>query len=315
MKYQPILVFAYNRVETLDLLLKSIPMDHGRKVVISIDGARLDGKTQNSFLVRSLCKKFGLKFPDQVEVIDRKDNLGLQSHCILAMTEFFKKYESGIVFDDDIVPTDSFFKYMDHYLGIFDGKGEIKLINGWTPLFLHETNGVCHETKYFVSWGWGTWATFFHQIDFGLKNYQPGSSWWSIGTCAKTPSSLGFRRYWTKRFNRIFSSPSNRSWDWELLFELWRMGGKVLSPSERLVSNLGFDEYAFHPNSGSKRQREMASPSLTINLTSETDILKSNKIEKLYERKMWDLSYQRLFSFLNYRLKFDKYLNKFTKLD
>ena len=300
MESQPILIFAYNRVDTLEKIIGSLPLDGDRQVIVSIDGPKLDGTTRNSFLVRALCEQFRERFPGQVQIIDRKINLGLQDHCIMAMKEFFSQFASGIVLDDDIVPNASFYKYMDYSLDRFDGNCEIKIVNGWTPLFPNETGNRPHTTKYFVSWGWGTWATFFNQVDFGLINYQSSGKWWLQGTLCRTAKSLGFRRYWTKRFEKIVSSSANRSWDWELLFELWRLNGSALSPAERLTSNMGYDDLAYHPNSGSKRQKALARNLEHNNLFNE-EIVSSKHIEKLYERKMWDLSYQRLISMIQFR--------------
>jgi hypothetical protein len=300
-KSQPVLIFAYNRIDTLEKIIDSLPLDADRKVLISIDGPRLDGATKNSFLVRELCEQFRSKFPTQVQVIDREINLGLQDHCVMAMKEFFSRFESGIVLDDDIIPSISFYQYMDYFLNTFDGKGDIKIVNGWTPLFPNETRNRFHTTKYFVSWGWGTWATFFNQVDFGLINYDTDAEWWRQGTLRGAAKSLGFRRYWTRRFEKISSSSANRSWDWELLFELWRLGGKALSPAERLTTNLGYDEFAFHPNSGSKRQKALARH-LELKNLSNVEVICSRQIEKFYERKMWDLSYQRMLSMLQFRI-------------
>jgi hypothetical protein len=299
---QPILIFAYNRIDTLEKIFESLPLHDGREVTISIDGQKYDGMTENGAKVRELSRNLSDKFPNQVKIIDRVSNLGLQVHCVLAMTEFFNEVESGIVLDDDIVPDRKFYEYMDFYLDRFDGNGEIKVVNGWTPLYVHETKGRCHVTKYFVSWGWGTWATVFNQIEFGLVNYKPGSRWWSEGTISNVSKSFGFRAFWSKRFIRIHSSVKDRSWDWEMLFELWRLNGKALSPSERMVSNLGYDEFAFHPNSGSKRQRALVRNLDSREFVYEIKVFNSKRMEKKYERKMWDLGYQRILSAMNYRL-------------
>ena len=68
-----------------------------------------------------------------------------------------------------------------------------------------------------------------------------------------------------------------------------------------MVSNLGYDEFAFHPNFGSKRQRALVRNLASREFVYETKVIDSKKMEKKYERKMWDLGYQRIFSAVNYR--------------
>jgi hypothetical protein len=63
---------------------------------------------------------------------------------------------------------------------------------------------------------------------------------------------------------------------------------------------MGYDDLAYHPNSGSKRQKAFARNLEHNNLFNE-EIVSSKHIEKLYERKMWDLSYQRLISMIQFR--------------
>jgi hypothetical protein len=215
------------------------------------------------------------------------------------MQHFFKVNPAGIVFDDDIIPSQAFFPYMDFSLAHFESDKTVFAINGWTPFLEKEKISSSHLTRYFVSWGWATWSDRFSLIDFDLTNYSR-DIWWKQGTIKELRANLGFRRYWTKRFNLITSDSQNKSWDWEFLSEMWRMNGMCISPPERLVTNIGYDQYASHPNFGSHRQKAFAREEFNpLSLGFEPTY--NLKIDLRYERLMWDLGFQRILSSIRYR--------------
>ncbi len=302
----PVLVFGYNRPISLQNILKQIPMESGRIIWISLDGPRESMTHDNTEEVKRVAELFQALWPDQVKLMIHQRNLGLQTHCITSMKNFFENHEAGIVFDDDIVPTLAFFEYMDCMLDRYQNDPRVFAVNGWTPFLAKDKIKRGHLTRYFVSWGWGTWADRFLKIDFELKNYDP-ETWWQTGTTAKLKKNSGFRLFWNRRFNFITSGPKNRSWDWEFLSEMWRMNGLCISPSERLVTNVGYDIVASHPNSGSVRQKAPARvpPAHDVLIVEPVYNL---ELDLKYERLMWDLGRQRVFSSVRYRFGLIKQL-------
>lgn len=274
-------------------------MGSGRIVWISLDGPTSAMNPDNTDEVRRVAEAFKAQWDGQVKLIVREKNLGLQRNCLTSMAEFFESHEAGIVFDDDIVPTNAFFEYMDFMLEKHEGDKRVFAINGWTPFLPKERIKRAHFTRYFVSWGWATWADRFLKIDFELKSFEP-NAWWKSGTTKHLRKNLGFRVFWRRRFQLITSGPENRSWDWEFLSEMWRMNGLCISPRERLVTNVGYDEVASHPNSGSFRQKAEAREPIEmdfLDIEKEYDM----KLDLKYERLMWDLGRQRALSSLRYR--------------
>lgn len=278
-----------------------IPMEFDRHVIISLDGYVGYEISDDVLRVHEVAKVFLETYPRQVRVITHSRNLGLQEHLVSALRNFFLEYPSGIIFEDDIIPTRQFFTYMDYCLERFEYNSSIFAINGWTPFLQKDHAEFSHITRYFVSWGWGTWANRFALVDFELRQYSK-QNWWKLGTVKGLKSNLGFKRYWTKRFNIITSSYENKSWDWEFLSEMWRLGGFCISPPERLVTNVGYDQLASHPNFGSERQKAAAREVGTSHCLLIQE--KYNpKLDLKYERLMWDLGWQRVISSIQYRSK------------
>jgi hypothetical protein len=300
MNISPVLVFGFNRPHSLAQILHKIPMESGRIVWISIDGPRKEMDQDNTHEVRCVAESFQERWGNQVKLIKREQNLGLQKNCIASMREFFESHNTGIIFDDDIVPTAAFFEYMDFMLERYQDDKRIFAVNGWTPFLPKDKINRAHLTRYFVSWGWGTWSDRFLKVDFDLNDYNRGN-WWKIGTTANLEKNLGFRIFWTRRFNTVTSGPENRSWDWEFLHEMWKMNGVCVSPRERLVTNVGYDQFASHPNSGNFRQKAAATEQNTKEFL-EVEENYDMKIDLKYERLMWDLGRQRILSSGRYRL-------------
>jgi len=63
-----------------------------------------------------------------------------------------------------------------------------------------------------------------------------------------------FESYWKTAFNLI--AEGYDAWDYSWLYTIWENGGYALSPSVRLTTNIGFDQYGTHTQNYDKRLTE-----------------------------------------------------------
>ena len=99
-----IVVIAFNRVNSLDRLLKSLNrliVEREQKITlyISIDRDKNDSKENKE--VVECARNFKWKFGEKV-VNFRNENMGLRKH-ILSCGDLTRKYENIIVLEDDLV--------------------------------------------------------------------------------------------------------------------------------------------------------------------------------------------------------------------
>ena len=92
----PVVVFAYNRPDSLAELLACLKRDAVPLIYAFSDGARHPGHAAGVAAVRGL-----LKSVDWCELVlvERRTNLGLGKSLVLGVTEVFDRHEHPTLFD------------------------------------------------------------------------------------------------------------------------------------------------------------------------------------------------------------------------
>jgi len=293
-----VLIFAFKRMDSLNKILAVLSTLEARNIYFSID-SEPDTDAPNPLVLETI-QGFANRTSHNVRLWTREEHLGLQGNCKRAIHDFFNLETRGIVLDDDIIPSHTFFVSLDVALEEFASNNEVYFINGWTPFFENELPEKPYFTEYFVSWGWASWSRKILKLNFEMKDARKDF----LISCKPFGyrHNLGFRFFWNRRY-RTVSSPKSRSWDWELLFSLWAKQGKVLSVHERICTNAGYDSLASHPNYGSARQIAAAKPMPVLGQNYWTQAKFSPSIARRNEALLWDLGFVRLKSSLIYRTR------------
>jgi hypothetical protein len=171
-KLAPILLFVYNRVDTLkltcDSLQNNIWSNHSSLYIFSdcYKSKKDKGQVEE---VRAYIKQIrGFKY---IEIIEARENKGLALSIITGVSTLIEKFGKVIVLEDDLISSNNFLIYMNEALNHFQEKKEIFTISGFTP----PLNNVCNEEIYFTkrasSWGWATWKDRWEGIDWEVKDY------------------------------------------------------------------------------------------------------------------------------------------------
>lgn len=150
-----IVVIAYNRVKSIDRLLKSInnaDIDSA-DLIISIDKSNTDA-------VEKYADSFEWKYGNK-RIIKHTENLGLRKH-ILSVGSLLKEYESIIVLEDDIIVAPGFYRYATAAASFYSEEENIAGISLYNYEFNYQTfqpfNALKNEYDvYFMqiamSWG------------------------------------------------------------------------------------------------------------------------------------------------------------------
>ena len=162
MMYAPIILFVYNRpdhtLQTLEALSQN-RLASESKLFIYADGPKSDMlKEQLDQLrkVREIAKS--KQWCGKVEVIERKENLGLADNIVNGVTEIVNRYGKVIVLEDDIITSRHFLSYMNDSLNIYDSVDKVMSISSYIPKLKPSIN--LDETfflKFMNCWGWATW--------------------------------------------------------------------------------------------------------------------------------------------------------------
>jgi len=165
-KFSPIVLFVYNRLETLEKLifsLKSNPECRDSDLIIFSDGPKNKNLTDIAAVdeVRNYIKN--IDGFNSVEIFKNNKNLGLANSIIQGLSEVSNHFESFIVLEDDLLVSPHFLKYMNTSLKKYSNEQIVWCINGFglnPKLFNYhkKINSDFYWTLRPSSHGWGTWS-------------------------------------------------------------------------------------------------------------------------------------------------------------
>jgi hypothetical protein len=159
MNYSPIVIFVYNRVYHLDILLNSLKKNDifkKSKVIVFSDGPKNEIDKKKILKVRELLKK-KLIYKNS-EIIENNVNLGLSRNIIYGLNKIFQIYNKAIVLEDDLEVSPFFLNYMNDSLNLYANSENVASISGYMyPIEPKKFSNNYFFLKLIESWGWGTW--------------------------------------------------------------------------------------------------------------------------------------------------------------
>lgn len=156
-KLAPIVLFVYNRPEhtrkTVEALASNFLAIESELFVYS-DGPKNDESKKKNTEVRKYIKTVtGFK---SVNIVERKENMGLANSIIAGVTEIVDRFGKVIVLEDDLVTSPYFLTYVNDALDFYEGEEKVISIHG----YVYPVKKELPETFFLKGadcWGWATW--------------------------------------------------------------------------------------------------------------------------------------------------------------
>ncbi len=175
-KLAPIVLFAFNRLESLKSAVTSLlsNSEAAESVIhIYVDGAResKEGERQKVEAVQQYVRSIeGFK---ELHYIFSDENKGLGESIIGGVTEVINRYGRAIVLEDDLVVAPNFLSFMNNGLDRYEDLSKVFSICGYTnqvkpPKGYNYDIYFCSRSS---SWGWATWADRWNTVDWKLDNW------------------------------------------------------------------------------------------------------------------------------------------------
>lgn len=269
----PCLIIAYSRPGGVRTLLESMEVANVSKVYIAIDGPRDETDTRNRKLILKIVEEYSQKGSMNIQVLARELNLGVGAGVISAIDWFFENEESGIILEDDLVPSRSFFEYSSMCLSQFDWDPEVWVISG-TQVFPNRNQpSISTWSHYPMIWGWAGWASKWKLMRTSLLRHKS----------FKPLLSLSARfHFWRVGANRTLLGKVD-TWDIPLAFEFYYQRKLCLLPPVNLISNVGNDSIAAHTGEAGFPLNQ---PSFEIDLPFVVDSISRDQTSKSYDLKL-----------------------------
>jgi hypothetical protein len=288
----PLLFIVFNRPETTRQVFEAIRSARPPRLYIAADGPRLDriGEAERCSEVRAIASS--VDWSCDVKTLYRSSNLGCKAGVSSAINWFFSHDVEGVILEDDILPTRTFFQYCDELLERYRDDERVGLISGCNLISSrHEVRTSYFFSRYNHIWGWASWRRAWKHYDVSMSHWPK----WRDGGGLATVSagSRRFERYWRQTFDRAHAGAVD-TWDYQWTFACWRTGMLAALPHRNQQANLGFGCDATHTTSGAPRYvRESPPVELDFPLVHPTVVKPDVAADRLVGRHVFGLSYGR----------------------
>jgi hypothetical protein len=246
-KLSPVVIFCYQRIKLLKLLVESLKKNQeSTKTILYIfcDGYKNSVDKSNVIELRKYIKN--IKGFKKIIIIKRRKNLGLSGNIIAGVECIFKKYNSAIFLEDDLIVSKDFLKFMNYALNFYSNNRKVWHISGWNYSIDNIKNKLCFDKqdaylwRVMNCWGWGTWK---NRWKFFKKNPDAIIKNWNNNKIKKFNLDGNYNF-----FSQIVRNKENKINTWAIFWyaTIFNHKGLCLNPKISLTKNNGFDKFSTH---------------------------------------------------------------------
>jgi len=243
----PILLLIFNRPDTAEKVINNIRAVKPTKLFIAADGPRQynENDLKKCEDARSVVLN-AIDWDCEVKTLFRDHNLGCGVAVSQAITWFFEHVEEGVIFEDDILANQSFFKFCKAMLEKYRHEPRIMHINGANSIYpFMKLTEPYYFSKLPAAWGWATWKRAWATFKYDVNELDKRKVQAEIDTWANNKALADFMM---KTFLNL--KPSHKNvWDYQWMFSIFASDGLVITPSVNLTLNIGFGNNATNTNS------------------------------------------------------------------
>lgn len=156
----PVVLITYNRPQHTQHVLEALRINKVENLIIYSDGPKSELDLSGVYETRSILYRIDWTNP---VIVERENNIGLAKSITKAANDIFKTYDKLILLEDDCIPQEYFFQFMDSCLHRYEKDERVFGISGYTLPLPKNIIESYHYDLYFSprigSWGWGTWKS------------------------------------------------------------------------------------------------------------------------------------------------------------
>jgi len=242
----PVLLIIFNRAHTTKQVLDRIRQVKPTKLYVAADGPRPGNVTDAERCAEARAVIAQVDWDCEVKTLFREQNLGCGVAPSSAISWLFEHEETGIILEDDCVPSKSFFWFCQELLEKYKNDTRVMHISGNNYLkgWRRDSDYSYYFSNKVNSWGWATWRRAWQLYDFNLSNYPELKNKGYLNGIFLNKFEEKYRL--SKIEETITNLKKGDVWDYQWEFTVYSNSGLCIVPEVNLVSNIGFGEDATH---------------------------------------------------------------------
>lgn len=238
-----VLFNIFNRPDITARTFAAIRQARPSRLYIAADGPRTARESDAELCRKTREVATAADWPCKVKTLFRKRNLGCRVACSSAISWFFQNEPEGIILEDDCLPHPDFFPYCENLLAYYRNNPRVMFIGGSNFEYGKKRgNGSYYFSVFPHVWGWASWAETWQHYDIEMRGLEQFAA-------TRLPSILKHdeaAKVMLKKF-MLAAGEIDNTWDFQLVYSLWRQGGLSIIPNVNMVENTGFIEDSAHP--------------------------------------------------------------------
>lgn len=247
----PVLVVGFNRPETLAVLLRTLQEHGATNLYFALDGPRVGHATDGQRVAESRALIEKAFHPHPSRCLYQSSNLGIRKGPPAAITWFFEQVEEGIILEDDCIPSEDFFPFVQGALEKYRHVDQVKLISGFNRFSPQPWPESYRFVKTAMIWGWASWRRAWSKYDPDMKSWDHPLARREFRTWA---GSFPVFDYWRTtidwvRIGKIVT------WDVAWCWTVFSDRGLGVMPRVSLIRNIGFGSDSTNTQSGDAREK------------------------------------------------------------
>ena len=261
----PVVLIVFIRPVLTARVLERLRPRRPRHLYVVADGPRPGraGEAEACAETRALVER-AVDWPCELTRDYSEINLGCRRRVSSGITGAFARYERAIILEDDCVPADSFFPFMEHCLEAYADREDVMHVSGsQLGAIPRRYPGDFYFGTFPYIWGWATWRRAWQRYpkDFPALSEADLRRHLRIGRPAA--------RAMLKQFARVPHELD--SWGFQWTATVFLHHGRCLNPARNLVSNIGFGERATHTRDASSGYGSLPTGELSFPLHPPPD--------------------------------------------
>ena len=241
----PVLITAFKRYDTTVRVLDAVRRAQPTRLYLAFDGPRNEEERIRTDQVRTLVEQ--VDWPCEVRTLFHERNKGTKYGMVENMDWFFRNEPEGIVLEDDILPSLSFFWFAQELLERYRDDERIWAIIGnnlATGGVEKDPDGYWFNAHGYGAYsGWAGWRRSWQRIDIEMQD------WPAMAKDRKFQSHFldrdeRFEANMLFRFTHEGHIPG--AWDYQFDYARIKAGAVNIIPNVNLCRNIGFGADATH---------------------------------------------------------------------
>jgi len=242
----PVLLIIFKRLATTEKVFEAIRQVKPQKLYVAADGPRADkaGEAEKAQATRDIIKK--VDWECEIKTLFQEQNLGCGVAPATAITWFFEHEQTGIILEDDCLPSQSFFWFCQELLEKYRHDTRIMQVSGVNPQqgWRRDPDYDYYFSEAGITWGWATWRRAWQLYNYNIPHFK------EITDKKYIESFHLHREKVTWMINCLDDAyrqlPAVSWWDFQWEFTKFSQSGLSVVPNVTLVKNIGFDADATH---------------------------------------------------------------------